>query len=1059
MKYILKYKWLVIAAWAAIIAVLMMIAPNMETLVREKGQINVPDGYSSTLAGKILNDSQKDTGTRHETQVALVFHSDNKLTERDFAEAEKAVNKLEAEKAELGITEIMSHFKETSLKDQLVSKDGKTILVSVKVDLKGREAGDVTEFLYNALDGVKLDHYYTSSWMIGDDLVTNSQEGLKKTESITVVFILAVLLIVFRSLMAPVIPLIAVGVSYLASQSIVAILVDKADFPLSTFTQIFLVAVLFGIGTDYCILLMSRFKEEMQRHDNASDAVIATYRTAGKTVFFSALAVMIGFASIGFSEFVLYQSAAAVAVGVAVLMLALVTVVPFFMALFGRKLFWPAKGTLEHKDSKLWAFAGRFALARPLIALLIVMVVSLPFLFTYDGKLSFNSLEEIGDGFHSIKAFNIIADGFGPGESMPAQVVIKNDEPMDKAEYLAVTEKMSEELAKVKNVKTVRSVTRPTGEPIDELYVSNQAKTLGEGIGKGNDGIKQISGGLSDAEKQLAASGPKLKQTTDGISKLISGTNELKSGIGTVQSNLAKIEDGIRQGAAGSEQIRTGLADVKANSEMILENQKKLLAGYKDAAAGLGELEKGYLGVAGGLEQLKGRLATAANAMEELEKNPAAVGALTDPNYRVVKENVLYSLGMMTDPNQGLQVSLAKLNGGLAKVQNGVGTANSGLAELITGQEKLVAGMGQLIGGISKQQAGLAQLANGQGQIVANLPRVSSGLAGINDGQQQLLTGFEQLDAQMGELTDGLGKSADGLNEVAKGLEQAQDYLGEVSKEAQNGFYIPEEVLASGEFDSALDAYMSPDRKVMTMDVVFKVNPYSNEAIDSIKPIEQAIKRVVKDTGLENADIAIGGVSSMHNDLDAISGQDYSRTVLFMLSGIFLILLLLFRSVIMPIYLIGSLILTYYTAMAISESIFVNVLGYSGISWAVPFFGFVILVALGIDYSIFLMDRFHEFKTMRVEDAILEAMKKMGTVIISAAVILGGTFAAMMPSGVLSLLQIATILMIGLVLYALFILPLFVPVMVKTFGQANWWPFKRDRDAAVFESGGATLSK
>jgi RND superfamily putative drug exporter len=132
--------------------------------------------------------------------------------------------------------------------------------------------------------------------------------------------------------------------------------------------------------------------------------------------------------------------------------------------------------------------------------------------------------------------------------------------------------------------------------------------------------------------------------------------------------------------------------------------------------------------------------------------------------------------------------------------------------------------------------------------------------------------------------------------------------------------------------------------------------------------------------------------------------------------------------------------------MAISEKIFVNLLGYTGISWAVPFFAFVILIALGIDYSIFLMDRFNEYRDMPVQKAILESMKKMGTVIISAAIILGGTFAAMMPSGVLSLLEIATILLIGLILYALIVLPLFVPVMVRTFGEANWWPFIKTRD-------------
>jgi len=122
---------------------------------------------------------------------------------------------------------------------------------------------------------------------------------------------------------------------------------------------------------------------------------------------------------------------------------------------------------------------------------------------------------------------------------------------------------------------------------------------------------------------------------------------------------------------------------------------------------------------------------------------------------------------------------------------------------------------------------------------------------------------------------------------------------------------------------------------------------------------------------------------------------------------------------------------------------YVHILGFSGISWAVPFFAFVILVALGVDYSIFLIDRFNEYKDLSVGQAMLVAMKKMGTVIISAVIILGGTFAAMIPSGMLSLIQIAAIILTGVFLYALIVLPLFIPVMVKTFGAANWWPFKR----------------
>ncbi|PAE42462.1 MMPL family transporter [Bacillus sp. 7884-1] len=1043
MRAIIKGKWFILIAWIALIAMLFMAAPNMENLVREKGQINVPEGYSSTLAEKILKDVQSSENSGNELQTVLVFHSDKKLTNEDFDNAEKAVNMLEKNKQKLGITSILTHFNQEELKEQLVSEDGKTILVSVNVIANDREGKEISKDLYEALDAVEIEHYYTGNWLIAEDLVTNSQEGLKKTEGITVVFILFVLLLVFKSAIAPIIPLVTVGFSYLASQSIVAILVDKVSFPLSTFTQIFLVAVLFGIGTDYCILLLSRFKEEMTKNDNVVEAIVITYKNAGKTVFFSGLAVMIGFASIGFSTFVLYQSAAAVAIGVALLLLALFTVVPFFMAVLGKKLFWPSKGKLEHGESKFWGFVGRFALARPLIALLIVAAISVPALFTYDGDLSFNSLEEIGDEFNSIKGFNIISDGFGPGESMPTQIVIKNDDEMNTSEYIAITEKISQELNKISEVDSVRSVTRPTGETIDDLYISEQVKSLGDGLGQGNEGIQKISSGLAEAGDQLEANQPKMEEAVDGIGQLITGTNQLQSSMGSIQKNLAKIEDGLIQGATGTTQIKEGLTVVKSESAKVLAGSKQLLDGYKQAESGLAALSGNYQQVAKGVSDLHDTLAATNQYFTNLESQYS--GIEENGNYKAIKMTIQGSQAATAE----LAGSLNQLNAGLKGAQDGISFANGKFSESITGQEALVKGMEDLLNGLTEIEAGLYTLGNGQGQIVDGLPQFSNGLSGVNNGQQQIMTGFQDLGGQITQLTDGLTQSADGLNQVSDGLKSAEEYLAGVGSQEKNGFYIPQEVLNSKDFEQVLDTYMSKDHKVMTIDVVFSKNPYSNEALNRVPEIKKTVERVVKDTKLENAEVAVGGVSSMHHDLDKISQADYSRTVVLMLIGITFILIILFRSIIMPLYLIGSLILTYYTSMALAEVIFVNWLGYSGISWAVPFFAFVILIALGIDYSIFLMDRFNEFRHMPVEQAILIAMKKMGTVIISAAIILGGTFAAMMPAGVLSLLQIAAILLIGLSLYALVILPLFVPVMVKTFGVANWWPFRKNNDSVV----------
>ncbi|ANC78414.1 hypothetical protein ABE65_017060 [Fictibacillus phosphorivorans] len=1039
MRFILKQKWLVLIVWIAVVAVLMFSAPNMAELVREKGQVDVPDGFSSSLASDIMSEVQEQEGGGDESSIALVFTDEKGLSAADKKEVERAIRQLEKNKKELGITEILTHFNEKSLEKQLVSEDGKSILTSIKVAWNDREPSEVNEALYKTIEDNKVDHYYTSNWMINEDLVKSSEEGLKKTEGITVVFILGVLLLVFRSVVAPLIPLLTVGVTYLASQSIVAMLVDSFDFPISNYTQIFLVAVLFGIGTDYCILLLSRYKEELTLTESKTEAIIATYRQAGRTVFFSGLAVMIGFAAIGFSQFILYQSAAAVAVGVGILLVALFTIVPFFMMVLGQKIFWPSKKKAEHGESKLWAIAGNFSLKRPLLSLILVAIICVPFLVTYDGKLSFNSLEEISGDVSSIQAFNVIEKSFGAGESMPTNIVIKNDEKMDSTSYMELAEKISQELEKVNHVDAVRSVSRPTGEPVEDFFVYKQAESLGDGLGDGKDGINKISSGLMEASGELSKSEPQLTGATDGIQQLIDGTSATQSGLTEIQKNLVKIEDGIRKGTMGAADAQKGLQQIKSKQQELLSGYQKIQQGYEQAGSNLSTIQSNYVKLGQGLGSLNTALASIKDQdFQALENRYGIAG--DDAEYQKIKNTVKATQNQLPV----IKGQLDQLNSGLNQVSSGVQQANGKFKEINGYQQGIIGGLQQVIDGTNQLQSGLGQLADGQGQIVDNVPKLTNGLNGINNGQQKLLKGFEDLGGQFSQLTTGLDQSADGLNQVSDGLGSAQNYLNNLAEtKDKSAFYMPEEVLQSKDFEQALDAYLSKDRKTMTMDVVFGINPYSNESIDEVDEIKDAINRVTKGTELENAKVAVGGITSSNADLQTVSSNDFSRTVLLMLVGISIILVFLFRSLIMPVYLIGSLILTYYTSMGINEFIYVNLLGYTGISWAVPFFGFVILVALGVDYSIFLMDRFNEYKDLTVADAMLLAMKKMGTVIISAVIILGGTFAAMMPSGMLSLLQIASIILVGLLLYAFVVLPLLIPVLVKNFGEANWWPYKR----------------
>lgn len=872
MKSVLKFKWPIAIGLIVLTVVLFLLAPNLTEQAEQAGSFQLSDEASSQIASRILTDADAADQT-----ISLVMPLESELTDSMRETLEQMVADIEA----LGdpVTSVLNPVESEELEEQLISEDRQTVLMPVTVDGTDEEVNAVADTIRETIIPEDMTAYLTGEAIINNDVNISAQEGLKRTEIITVVLIFGLLLAVFRSIVTPFIPLVAVGISYLLSQSIVAFFIDWFGFPVSNYTQIFLVAILFGIGTDYCILLLSRYKEELSAGHGVEQSIINTYKTAGRTLLISGVAVFIGFFAIGFAEFPIFKSAVAVAVGIFVLLLVLYTIVPFFMSLLKEKLFWPSKKTASHSDSKLWINMSKLSINRPLLSMLVVAVITVPLLFTYDNDLSFNTVDEIGSEYESVKGLRAIEEGFGKGDSLPVQVIVKSDDALTDRSTVPYFEMLSKEIEKIDGVETVRSITRPTGDVIDGLYVDEQLGLMADGLGEARDGLGEVQAGLTE-----------------------------------VQTNLSAIAD--QAGNAG---------------------------GLNEAAAGLGQINQQIGQVSQGL-QVTGNI-------------PQTVGALT------------------------------QISGGLSEIQQGLAGAAGQTAEL---------------------SAGLTQLA------------------------------------------EGVGASNDGLAEIQNGLTEVVEMMQEMSdSEAvrDTGLFIPEGTLESEDFEQVLDRYSFADGTGMMMEVILSEDPYSHEAIGITSEIKETVERTAAGTPLEEAEIAFSGISSINSDLEEVSSNDFTNTVVIMLISLFVVLAILFRSLIMPLYMIGSLLLTYYTSISIAELIFVNGLGYDGISWAVPFFGFVMLVALGVDYSIFLLDRFREesFNGITVRDAMRTSMAKMGTVIITAAIILAGTFGAMMPSGVLSLVQIATIVITGLLLYGLIVLPLLIPAISVSFDRGVWWPFGKKK--------------
>ncbi|MBC2347914.1 MMPL family transporter [Listeria welshimeri] len=1051
MKWIMKLRWAILAFWLAAAVVLMFIAPPMADLVREKGELKLPDGYPSSLATEMQKKHNPDD--KGSAYIA-VYTADHKLNGTELNDIKKSLDSINKDKDELHVTNVLSSFNQPELKDKFLSKDGKTLVASLTVDDTDASVKSIRNALDKKMDIKGVDTYLTGNKLIQEDVVQGSEDGLHKTEGITVVFILVVLFLVFRSAVAPFIPLITVGISYLVAQSTVAFLIDLFNFPVSTYTQIFMVCIMFGIGTDYCILLMSRFKEEMGAGLNPREAVHTTYRTAGKTVIYSGVAVLVAFTSLYFVQFDLYRSAVAVGVGIVVLLAALYTLVPFFMSTLGTHLFWPLNKNISHKENKIWGAAGKFTFARPWIALLIVAAITLPPILLHTGTESFNSLDEISDKYPSKKGFEIVSDSFGAGQVAPTQIFIENDDNMRTTEYIAQIEKISDDLSHLKGIDMVMSASRPAGKRVDDIYIKNQAGQVNDGVGQATDGVGEVKKGLDSASSELKKSEPELDKAVSGVNDLQKGTVATKEGINQLQTALTQIQSGIESGATGAGDLKKGVTEAKSQLATLQNGEAQIQAGYV-------EIQKNLQNVA---DQLKGFENPNAQAIDtsKLEAQFKKIGesfqtfaaahpeVRNDPKFQKLAADIqgLETAGSELKTAAGqqmaaLQSKMNELNQGIQQLATAMNQLNQQSKQISDGLSAFSTGLGQVETGLDQLEKGLNQAADGQNQVVSKMPEISSALTQIAAGQGALKEGFAGISGQMGELTDGLTSGADGLGKVESGLNTANGLIDDWSKVpyASSGIYVPDALLKNADFQKVLDQYISSDEKMATINVILTKNPYSNEAMDSIDDINDQLAATMKGTKLENAKIGIGGMTSANYDTRDMSTADYHLVLVIVLASVFVTLVVVLRSLVMPIYLIASLVLTYFAALGFAEIIFMRILGYSGLTWATPFFGFVVLVALGIDYSIFLMSRFNEYNGLSVRDRMIKAMKNMGGVIFSAVIILGGTFAAMMPAGVLSLLEIATVVLIGLVLYAVVILPLFVPVMVKLFGRGNWWPF------------------
>ncbi|MFJ9945222.1 MMPL family transporter [Streptomyces erythrochromogenes] len=202
------------------------------------------------------------------------------------------------------------------------------------------------------------------------------------------------------------------------------------------------------------------------------------------------------------------------------------------------------------------------------------------------------------------------------------------------------------------------------------------------------------------------------------------------------------------------------------------------------------------------------------------------------------------------------------------------------------------------------------------------------------------------------------------------------------------------------------------------------------------------------------ANAIVGGYTAQQYDTEQTAARDRNVIVPVVLGIILLILVLLLRSLLVPVLLVATVALNFLATLGVSALVFEHLLGFSGTDASVPLYGFVFLVALGVDYNIFLMSRVREESLVHgVRQGVLRGLTTTGGVITSAGVVLAATFAALTVIPLAFLVQIAFIVAFGVLLDTLVVRSLLVPALVIDIGPHSWWPSSLARGSHTAPAG------
>ncbi|WP_273736198.1 RND family transporter [Mycolicibacterium septicum] len=280
-----------------------------------------------------------------------------------------------------------------------------------------------------------------------------------------------------------------------------------------------------------------------------------------------------------------------------------------------------------------------------------------------------------------------------------------------------------------------------------------------------------------------------------------------------------------------------------------------------------------------------------------------------------------------------------------------------------------------------------------------------------------------------------------GLQDQMEAMMKNQTAMGQAFDASKNddSFYLPPETFNNPDFKRGMKMFLSPDGHAVRFIISHEGDPMSPEGISHIDAIKNAAKEAIKGTPLEGSKIYLGGTAATFKDMQEGANYDLMIAGIAALCLIFIIMLILTRSVVAAAVIVGTVVLSLGASFGLSVLIWQHLIGLE-LHWMVLAMAVIVLLAVGADYNLLLVSRFKEEIHAGLNTGIIRAMGGTGSVVTSAGLVFAFTMMSMAVSELAVIGQVGTTIGLGLLFDTLVIRSFMTPSIAALMGKWFWWP-------------------